>query len=195
MSDAINLAALAATAATVAEQHSALTQAIGDETAAEAALLEAAIAAVRPALRALASKIIAREYHTSGRDGLHPVREQEYHPDLRGLVLVDDFCEEDDRTGNAGSYAGDRLVLLTTGELVRVKRTGHWSRWQGSDNEYTTTWRVLTPLEAARRYRVAECLATLDKRLASHLEGNAAKRTAAATQRAERLRAMATLAR
>lgn len=190
----ISIADLASTATAVGAQHTAMTAAIDSERAAEAALLEAAIDAVRPALRALSSRLQSRYYCTSGANGCNPVERADHFTD-RGLVLVDDYGSQKDRTGNRGDYRGTRLVVLSDGQLARLERGGSWSHWQGEDNEFDVTLTLVTPLQAVKQYALADILASLRDALQRQLDGAAPKRTAAAQARAEKLTAIAALAR
>jgi len=176
----------------VAHEYDEHQAAIAKERDAETAVLERAIAAAKPALRALASRIRKRDYQTGGRDGLHPVSEHEDH-DERGVVLIDRWGRRSDSTGNRGSFTGRRLYLLSDGQLAVVEREGSWSHWQGEAAEYETTLSILTPREAMDVWDLEEALEGLAAALAE--QAGREKSTAAAKERAERLAALAKLAK
>ncbi len=53
----------------------------------------------------------------------------------KALLACDDFTSgREDQ--NHGSLGGKRLYLLATGEWLEIKRTGSWSAWQGSPNQW-----------------------------------------------------------
>ena len=112
--------------------------ALATQNQAEAALLGRIIETVKPALRALASRIKKYDFSTSGRNGCNPVSSCEYF-DERGVMLVNDFERAKDSTGNEGTYGGSRLYLLDDGTLAYVSREGTWSCWQGAADTYTAT--------------------------------------------------------
>jgi hypothetical protein len=186
------LATLATTATTVAKDHEAFTEALSRETQAEAALLERIIVTVKPALRALASRITKEDYATSGRNGCNPVSRRSYF-DERGVCVVDAFDREKDETGNRGSYGGSRLYLLDDGRLAEVDREGTWSCWQGEADVYTATLTVVVAAEAVRHYHLTDMIEAINTKLAEQVKGEKAKRTKAAHARAEKLAAVASL--
>lgn len=58
-----------------------------------------------------------------------------YGKRVKALLACDDFSSgREDQ--NHGSLGGKRLYLLTTGEWLEIKRTGSWSAWQGSPNQW-----------------------------------------------------------
>ena len=186
------LATLATTAATVAAEHSAFATAVDTQNAAEAALLELIIDTVKPALRALGSRIVKLDRSTSGRNGCNPVEEKDYF-DERGVCLVDAFSRQKDATGNEGSFGGSRLYLLTDGRLAEVDREGTWSQWQGAWSGYEATLTIVDAATAQRHYELADMIEALNTKLAEQLKGEKAKRTKAAQARASKLAAVASL--
>jgi hypothetical protein len=186
------LATLATTAATVAKDHEAFTEAIDTQNAAEAALLGRIIETVKPALRALASRIVKLDRSTSGQNGCNPVEQKEYF-DERGVCLVDAFDREKDTTGNEGTYGGSRLYLLDDGRLAEVDREGTWSQWQGAWSGYEATLTIVDATTAQRHYHLTDMVEALNTKLEEQAKGSKAKRTKAAQARAEKLAAVASL--
>ena len=186
------LASLATTAATVAKDHEAFTAALSVEQQAEAALLGRIIETVKPALRALASGIKSRDYQTAGRNGCNPVHTYDTFPE-RGVLLVDDYDRDKDETGNRGTYGGARLYLLDDGRLAFVERDGTWSCWQGEADTYTATLEIISAEKAVGAFELTAMVAALNTKLEEQAKGSKAKRTKAATDRAAKLAAIASL--
>ncbi len=177
-------------AQTVATQSEAHQEAIAAERSAEAALLDRLIEVVRPALRALSSRILTRHDTTGGANGCNPVEIKEYHA-TRGLLVVDEYRRNKDSSGNSGSYSGYGVYLLADGTLARAKQSGTWSAWQGDWDR--TSWE-LTPTtsgEVMKRDTIDEIVVALAEALEkqSGLDG-AAK---AAVLRTEKLTALLAL--
>jgi hypothetical protein len=186
------LASLATTAATVATEHQEYQTALATQNQAEAALLGRIIETVKPALRALGSRILKLDRSTSGRNGCNPVEEKDYF-DERGVCLVDAFNRQKDTTGNEGSFGGSRLYLLTDGRLAEVDRTGTWSQWQGAWSGYEATLTIVDAATAQRHYELTDMIEGLNTKLAEQLKGAKPVRTKAAKARAEKLAAVASL--
>lgn len=186
------LASLATTAATVAAEHTAYTEALTTEQQAEGALLTKIIATVKPALRALASGIKSRDYSTAGRNGLNPVHTYDTFTE-RGVLLVDEYDHDKDESGNRGTNGGSRLYLLDGGQLAEVAREGTWSRWQGEPDTYEATLTIISAGEAVDRYELADMVQAISTKLEEQAKGSKAKRTKAAQARAEKLAAVASL--
>ena len=186
------LATLATTAATVATEHAAYTEARTAEASAEAALLGRIITTVKPALRALASRIKKYDFSTSGRNGCNPVSRCEYFAE-RGVMLVDDFEREKDATGDEGTYGGSRLYLLDDCTLAYVSRKGAWSCWQGAADTYTAELTIITVASAVEMYELTGIVEALNTKLEEQAKGSKGKRTKAATERAAKLAALASL--
>lgn len=183
---------LAPIAAQVATEDAAHVEAIAAENAAEAALLGKLVETVKPALRALASRIYRTWRTTAGRNGCNPVEEKD-HFDERGVCLVDAFSRSKDCTGNRGTYGGSRLYLLTDGRLAEVDREGTWSQWQGEWDSEECTLTIVDAATAQRHYKLADIIEGLNTKLAEQLKGEKAKRTKAAQARASKLAAVASL--
>jgi len=186
-------------AAAVAAQHEDLAAAVTEERGARAAVLQVALDAVRPALRALASRIKVSSRQSHLGDVNYDQVETGTHLPERGVHLDTDAVGPGrcDARANSGAFDGSDVFLLTDGRIAWLKYSGGWSRWQGS----TTTWEAAveysTAEEAARdlvKYdRDGDALKALHAALDAQLSGNATARSAAARERAEKLRAIATL--
>lgn len=180
----------------VAAQTDELHSAIAAERAAEAALLEAAIAAAKPALRALGSRVKSRDYE-SRNDHLSD-GEVEYH-EGRYVPLTDDtFCPkrikvDSDSRGRYG--ASDVGVRVSDGALVLVQYSGHWSQWVSESTELLSEISETDAATVARERHVPDLIEQLAKLLRAHAEGRAPERAQQARARAERLAAIAALAR
>ena len=54
---------------------------------------------------------------------------------VRALLAFDNFGSTN-TDQNSGTYEGDRLYLLESGEWLRIERRGTWSQWQGSPDQW-----------------------------------------------------------
>ena len=54
---------------------------------------------------------------------------------VRALLAFDNFGS-DNTDQNSGTYSGDKLYLLASGEWLRIEREGTWSQWQGSPDQW-----------------------------------------------------------
>ena len=54
---------------------------------------------------------------------------------VRALLAFDNF-DHTNTDQNSGTYAGDKLYLLESGEWLRIERRGTWSQWQGSPDQW-----------------------------------------------------------
>ena len=178
-------------ARSVAEQHATMEAAFAEERAAEEDLLEKIVDAVRPALKALSSRLKASErmwWPTS----VETATEKTYHPE-RGVRLAGNGPERDHPRANDGSIGGTDLVLLDDEAFARLDWTGTWTRWQGRTSEETSTLTRITLRDVVETWDVDEIAATLCERLEAQAAGRASKTTASARQRTEKLRAVAAL--
>ena len=170
---------------TVSTEHEAFVQAIEEETSAEAALLERVVAEVRPALRALSSRIKVG-YRMWWVDCT--TDDETTYSETRGVCLGDD----DNRPGpyrrgsrgNDGPYEGSDLFLTSEGTWLELTYDGHWSKWQGSSQQWEAREETLTLDEVAERYDVPSLLRRLAARLEAQAKGSLGKRTEAARKRA-----------
>ena len=54
---------------------------------------------------------------------------------VRALLAFDNFGSTN-TDQNSGTYEGDKLYLLESGEWLRIERRGTWSQWQGSPDQW-----------------------------------------------------------
>jgi hypothetical protein len=54
---------------------------------------------------------------------------------VRALLAFDNFGFTN-TDQNSGTYDGDKLYLLETGEWLRIERRGTWSQWYGSPDQW-----------------------------------------------------------
>ena len=54
---------------------------------------------------------------------------------VRALLAFDNFSSTN-TDQNSGTYEGDKLYLLESGEWLRIERGGNWSQWQGSPDQW-----------------------------------------------------------
>lgn len=191
--DTTTLDKIQSLSATVAADHDALVAAVGEEREAAAALLDAVVAKARPALRALASRIVKLD-RTWWPDNAHQTSDETHH-DERGVRLVGDGPEEDHPRANSGQIEGRDLYLLTDGTFAEVTWSGTWSRWQGAGSRresdlarYPTSRAVVDD-----GWRVGEIVEALAVALERHARGEARATAKAARARAERLAALSKL--
>ncbi len=182
---------LAGLARAVAGQHGALQSAIEDERGAEAQLLEKTVDAVRPALRALSSRLKASE-RTFWPDRVSTATEKSYHAE-RGILVDGDGPTQDHPRANEGSISGQDLVLLDDGTFAVLDWSGSWSRWQGAPSSMQSALTPITARDVVENYDAENIAQNLVDRLEAQVNGKATKTTAAARERAERLRAVASL--
>jgi hypothetical protein len=186
------LAKIQSEAPRVASEYAAHEAAIAAERDVEAAILTQAIEAARPALRAIAQRIVTSE-RTYWPTSATTASDEQYH-DVRGVCVSDGVPGplRDHPRANRGAYQGTDLFVLVDGSLLELAYSGQWSRWQGEGSSWETTARVLTPREAMDGYDLATVLGYLADKLARQAR---VAQTAKARDRAERLEAVVKLAR
>ena len=187
----MNLDAIAATAAIVATEYETSREAIAERDTAEADLLSALVAKVLPALPAICSRVKSR--HASWVASSRP-SEIEYH-DWRGLRVSGDGPSQggDRRDGAGGPYEGEDLYLLSDGTFAEVTWGGHWSRWDKSCDELTSSVVRLDGTEhVAAHYEVEPIVSALSAAL-DKANGSREKVTKAARERAEKMRSLTSL--
>jgi len=196
-----DLAALAALTAVVTEQDAAHCAAIEAEQQATAAELQRVLDTVRPALRAVCSRVqVGYAAHHQGDVNYDQGASRQYLAE-RGLYLDTDDPGpgQENPRANGGRYLGTDLFLLGDGRLAWLTYSGSWSRWQGSssswdaDVEYVPA--EMAAVEMAAQNRGPRAIAAIRAALAAQADGTKPKATTAALARAERLTALATLAR
>ena len=185
------LATLARLAPVVEAQHGALVAAIDEEATAEAALLARVVDLVRPALRALSSRLKASErvwWPTS----TETASEKTYHEE-RGILVDGTGPERDFPRANDGTISGGDLALLDDGSFAVLDWSGNWTRWQGRSSEESSTLTRITVRDVAEGWDVETIARALVDRLESQVNGKAPKTAAAARERAEKLRSVSAL--
>ena len=172
----------------VATDHDAELAARKAEMEAEANVLDAAVVAVKPALPALAGRILQRRWAT-GQNTDKAREGATYHPQ-RGLRVAGGPAEKDAPRDTAGSYEGAGLYLLTDGTFAAVAWTGEWSRWQGAgDTVEGAATPIASPLEVLMAgWKLDEILASISTALVKHSANKPA--TKAMQERADRLDAL-----
>lgn len=172
----------------VEAQHSALTAAIDEEATAEAALLARVVELVRPALKALSSRLKASE-RVWWPTNVETASEKSYHEE-RGVRLAGSGAERDHPRANDGSIEGTDLVLLEDGTFARLDWSGSWTRWQGRSSDEESALTRLSLADVVARWDVDDIAGALVEKLEAQVTGRAPKTTAAAKDRAEKLRAV-----
>ena len=186
-----NPATLAELARQVAEQHDTMNEAFEEERAAEAALLEKIVDAVRPALKALSSRLKASE-RTWWPTSTETATERTDHPE-RGIKVDGDGPVRDHPRANDGAVSGQDLVLLEDGTFAVLDWSGNWTRWQGRTSSEESTLTRITARDVVENYDAENIAQTLVDRLEAQVKGKAPKTTQAARDRAEKLRSVSTL--
>ncbi len=176
---------------TVAEQHGALQTAIADEREAEAQLLEKIVDAVRPALKALSSRIRATE-RVFWPDSVSTATEETWHAERAVPILVSG-PQHDHPRADEGAIVGRDLVLLTDGTFARLDWSGNWTRWQGRTSAEESTLTRISTLDVVQTWNVEDVATKLRVLLEAQVNGKAPKTAQAARDRAEKLRAVAQL--
>lgn len=181
-------------ASRVAEQHEAMQQAYASESEAKAELLRAVIEAVKPGLPALGSRV-PQSYTINGHADCNKQREKtSYFDDIYcGIVVAGEGLQRDNPRDNRGSYEGSHLILSHDGVLYELSYFGDWSKWQGSSWGWEAELAAIDEGEAVDSFNLEEIVSSLSEALDAQLSGNAKKRTKAATERADKLRALAQL--
>jgi hypothetical protein len=189
----MNIESIAAKAAQVGSEFQTSVAARAERDKAEAELLEAVVEKVRPALRAISSRI-KKSNRTWWPDNVSTASEHS-HFEERGLLVHGDAHPECDHPrANRGSYEGGGLWLLTDGTFASVVYEGSWSRWQGEGESWTAELTPLTALEVAEGYDVDGVVAAISTAIDKQA-GSREKPIKAATERAEKVRAVTSLLR
>lgn len=186
-----DLTTIPAVAATVGAEYDAARAAHDAELHAVFELWRAFIAAARPALRAIASRPkIDSDGTLADVAGIH----------VCGDKRVASETWRNGREQNRGVYSGAGLYVDPDGSFFDLTYSGEWSRWQGESSEWTATVATYSTIEDVEKAwaispsLVEGWISALAEQIAA-AQGTRAKATAAATARAERLVALATLLR
>lgn len=187
------LASLRLAAETIGRDNSALEAAGAAALTQRAALLEDVIAAIRPALRAISSRVGASL--TESRAGTT----SEPFP-WRGCYLAGSGPERVKPTLSSGDqlrarYGGKRLMLRADGVLVELSYDGPWSTVPGEVSSWKASEQTVPSTSVVARYDLEAILGELAKVLEAQSDGNAAKRAQQLAEQAERLRSLRTLLR
>lgn len=201
----------------VAEQHATMEAAFAEERAAEEDLLEKLVDAVRPALKALSSRIRHRRLgQTVGLGAAQPGYSDEETFYLRDFMLEEDGWtdgEVDDQVGAAvrgvlvaagtdhettgtgtRTETGQKLYLLADSRFAVATFRSQTTQWRGRRDVYEVErWRILSPAEVVADWELDQIAKEVCGKLQAQLNGKAGKTTASARQRAEKLRAVAAL--
>lgn len=185
------LEALARLAPVVEAQHGALAEAIEEEATAEAALLARVVDLVRPALRALSSRLLASE-RVFWPDSVSTATEKSFHEE-RGVRLHGTGPERDHPRANDGAIEGTDLVLLDDGTFARLDWRGSWTRWQGRTSHEESELTRISLADVVAGWDVDDISRALVGKLEAQVNGRAQKTMAAAIERAQKLRCVAAL--
>jgi hypothetical protein len=173
----------------VAGEHAAYEGAIDGERAARAQVLASVIEVLRPALRAICSRVdVAGVRSTAGttRDaaGWRGVR-------LVGTGIVQDPGDSIKR----GEYKGHDLFLDEAGHLAELSYAGRWSSVHGEVSHWRSEVKVHTARQVVEDYDLGAILDRLVAVLEEQLQGDKAGNTRAIQARAARVTAVATMIR
>jgi len=186
---------IATLAPKVAAEHEEYAAALTAERAAEVELLRVVIETVRPALKAITSRIKTENRWGSTGNGVYPWEKDEHYAQ-RGLYLdPDDLVGPGrERRGdqNRGSYVGSDRILLVDGSILELEYNGSWSQWQGETSGWTSTQEVV-PLEKLSSEQIHDAIRAIGAALQNQADGNKTKRTAASIERAAKIAAVTAL--
>ena len=184
---------LAATASQVADLATAQQDAADAERRAEVELLDRAIDVVRPALRALASRIVVER--TVSGIGTDRERSSYRVSEHRGLLVGGTAEPELDAPRDSrGKYEGSGLYLLADGTWLGVTYEGSWSKYQGEGRHWDGAEVALSTDGVLAHWTDADVvIAALRDALEAQLNSKRAERTLRALGRAAKLRALSEL--
>jgi hypothetical protein len=96
---------------------------------------------------------------------------------VREIVLVDPIVQTSDPNDqNRGRFIGDRLILPGDSNLVKLTRTGFWSRWRGEENLWEEEATTPTQKVAVKEYAFWDILLGLVEALKKAIHGAEGKR-------------------
>jgi hypothetical protein len=168
-----------------------------EERRAKAVLLSRVVEMIRPTVRAIGTRPVVKYSVQHHADVNHNGGiEDEDRYDHRCLLLSDDGWgpDEDSPRANTGNFKGARLALREDGALVLFNYSGEWSRWQGSSWGWEAEVIIYDDcLEVVGEWpEVEEYIDRIAKAL-EKARGSRESGTGKAKQRADRLRALATI--
>jgi len=107
---------------------------------------------VNPYLKRIA---ISVPVHASGEFS-EEIKIKDFLEDDKGVLIWDNFCtEEDDEVDRCGIYAGEQIWLLTSGQLVKLTRTGSW---EPGNCEWNAEVDSISPEKAIAQFYLAEAI-------------------------------------
>jgi hypothetical protein len=160
---------------------------------AEALILERALAAAKPGLKAIVSRIRSAE-RTAWHDNAYTSSEYD-HAEKRGVRVAGvKGPQQIHPRDNSGQYEGEALFVMEDGSLAEGSYSGSWTRWQGQGSGWQMKLVSLSAVEAMEGWELPEVLEGLAQALDAQL-GKRAEPAKAARERAEKLAAIAKLAK
>jgi hypothetical protein len=178
---------------TVAAASTEAQEARAAQDAAEVLLLETLVERVRPALKALSSRITTSErvyWASKNRPMLGSETTKSEH---RGCRVVGDGPSKDYPSENRGAWEDHDLYLLTDGRWLELEYGGHWSQWQGEESKWIAKERIMTTAEVVDEYDSDTIVGAVVTALQKQADGNLPERSARMRDRAEKVRAVTTL--
>jgi hypothetical protein len=188
----MNIEKISTSAASVAVIHADLQAAKAEEAAAEVAILERVIEAVRPALRGLSGRLVARDW-AEKLGTASACQGRDYHETRAVHVAGDAGSTRDFPKENYGDFTGCGLYLTTDGTWVELTWSGRWSRYQGDGWAAIGTPRTMTTTEVVAEYDTGAIVRGLAEALSRYLEGKATDTARKSRERAAKLQALAAL--
>jgi hypothetical protein len=181
---------LRSTAAAVGKQAAALDVAGTDASLAKGELLAAVIDAIKPALRAICSKVAIGSTITDAGTTTEPAS-------WRGLYLAGDGpCLVDRKTspdGIRGRWGGDRLMLRADGHLVTLRYQGPWTNVRGEVSKWTAEAIPTDAVSATGRWNLDVMIGSISNAVMAQANGASPRRAAQLRESAERIRALVVL--
>jgi hypothetical protein len=164
-----------------------------EENEAAIALVTEILSIIRPAVRALGTRPLISDSYIAGGNRLVYVRAS-----WRGIALTTTKPgaerQKIRRDDNDGAYGGSDVFLREDGVLVELTYAGSWSNWQNARCAWESAEREISIAKF-----VAEWSCASPESLIDHLQeivdaaGDRAPKTAAARDRAGKLRAIVAL--
>jgi hypothetical protein len=185
------LADISALSARVVSEYEEQAAAHAAELAVEAALLCAVVERVKPALRALSSRIVIEAHGdtVAPSDSNYQRAEKHYH-ERRGLRVVDTVDLVQRGTGTK-TYRGLEVYLLDDGTFLGCQRERVETIWQGArDHEETSHWQDLTAIDVVGRFELARIVERIHQALEAHTKGSARRTTERMRESARKLSAL-----
>ena len=183
---------IAATAPVVAAARAELDASHEDVLAGETALLERVVELVRPALKAISSRVAV-----FGGEKVNQFFYETEYAQWRGISLAQDKPGPKQKLvgtiNDSGPFEGWDLFLADDGTFRELEYTGRWTKWVDQDSTYRAVERVMTAREVADEYDVEPMLGRIARAIEQQCGDGMPKRTTKNVERAARLRAVVTL--